>query len=360
VVVNSGFSCRLRRIKVTEAGHPAPDLNGFKATEAILEIVDKSTQDDLVICLISGGGSSLLADLPAGASASDMSVINNLLVNCGASIAEINCVRKHLSYVKGGQLARRIYPAKLISLLLSDVPGDPPDVIASGPTTPDPTTFRQAYSVVESYGLTASCPEIISQHLRKGMEGKIVETPKPSDIIFRKALNVIIGSNTVALQAAGSQALEFNINPVIVDNRLQGDISFVAEYIVSKALGFQSDEKEIKPVCLLFGGEVTIKMTGKGKGGRDQHLALLCSLLLRDHPGITLLAAGTDGNDGPTNAAGAVVDSTTFSNAGLKRIDPEQYLSDFNSYSFFKKAGGHIITGPTMTNVMDIIIIIVE
>ncbi len=360
VVVKYGFSCSLKKIRVTEAGHPSPDANSFRATKAILEIADKADANDLVICLISGGGSSLLADLPAGSTAKDMSVINDLLVNSGATITEINSVRKHLSNIKGGQLARRVYPAELISLILSDVPGDPVDVIASGPTTPDPTTFLQANSVIEKFNLVSSFPHAILDHLRRGIDRKIAETPKPADNIFQKTTNIIIGNIRMALEGAAIKALEYNINPVIVDDRLQGDISSVAGYIVNKAILLQSDEKEIKPVCLLFGGEVTLKMTGKGKGGRNQHLALLCSFLLRDHPGITLLTAGTDGNDGPTNAAGAIVDSSTIFNASLKNIDPEQYLADFNSYSFFKKAGSQIITGPTGTNVMDIIAIIIE
>ena len=360
IVVKYGYSCKLKYIKVTEAGHPVPDSNGFRATRAVMELAGKAGPGDLVICLISGGGSSLLADFPEGSSPEEMVRINDLLVNCGASITEINAVRKHLSAVKGGQLARAAYPAELVSLILSDVPGDPIDVIASGPTTPDPTTFRQAVTVLESFNLTGSVPVGILKYLSDGIAGIRPETPKQADNIFERTRNILVGNNRMALEAACKKALEFNINAVIIDDKLQGDTSSVAGYIIDTSLSFQSDKNEVKPVCLLFGGETTVKMTGKGLGGRNQHLALECSLLLHDHPGITVLAAGTDGNDGPTDAAGAVVDNTTFPSAVSKKTDPLKYLNEFDSYHFFKKAGGHIITGPTMTNVMDIIVVIVE
>jgi glycerate-2-kinase len=186
-----------------------------------------------------------------------------------------------------------------------------------------------------------------------------METPKAGDPVFDKTVNILVGSNKMALESAKSKALEFNINAVIIDDQLQGDTSTVAEYLIETATRFKRDENEVKPVCLLFGGETTVKMTGKGAGGRNQHLALLSAILLQNNPGITILSAGTDGNDGPTEAAGAVVDSETISGAISKNIDPEKYLSEFDSFHFFKKAGGHIITGPTMTNIMDIIVVIV-
>jgi len=286
--------------------------------------------------------------------------VNDLLINSGASISEINAVRKHLSVIKGGQLTRIVYPATLVTLILSDVPGDALDVIASGPTVPDPTTFLQALNVLETFGLKDSAPRGIVDFLNEGASGKRPETPKPGDPVFDITFNVLVGSNRVALESAKSKALEFNINAVIVDDQLQGDISTVADYIVETSLKFKNDKDEIKPVCLLFGGETTVKMTGKGAGGRNQHLALLSAILLQKNPGITILSAGTDGNDGPTDVAGAIVDSDTISDAYAKNLDPEKYLTKFDSFHFFKKAGGHIITGPTMTNVMDIIVVIIE
>jgi len=360
IVVKYGYSCKLKYIEVSEANHPVPDANGLRATKEILKIAEMANWSDLVICLLSGGGSSLLPDISEGSSSDDMIKFNDLLINSGACITEINAVRKHLSGVKGGQLARVVYPATLVNLILSDVPGDPLDVIASGPTVPDPTTFQQALSVLAKYDLTESVAPAVLNFLNEGVAGKRAETPKPGDPVFSKTFNILVGSNKLALEAAKRKALEFNINAVIIDDQLQGDISTVAEYIVETSLKFKNDENEVKPVCLLFGGETTVKMTGKGAGGRNQHLALLTALLLRGKPGITILSAGTDGNDGTTDVAGAAVDSDTIAEALSKNINPEKHLTGFDSYHFFKKAGGHIITGPTMTNVMDIIVVIVE
>ncbi len=360
IVVKYGHTEKLKYIKVSEAGHPVPDANGFRATEKILKIAAKAEINDLVICLISGGGSSLLPDFPENSSPEEMIQVNDLLINSGACIKEINAVRKHLSKVKGGQLARAVFPATLVSLILSDVPGDPLDMIASGPTTADPTTFKQALTVLDKFVLTESVPVTILSHLKEGARGERPETPKPGDQVFKKCYNLLVGSNKLALEAAKQKALEFNINTVIVDDQLQGDTASVAEYVVETAIKFKTDKDEVKPVCLLFGGETTIKMTGKGLGGRNQHLALLCAGMLKNNPGITILSAGTDGTDGPTDAAGAVVDSDTLSENLWKDIDPERYIREFDSYHFFKKYGGQIITGPTMTNVMDIIVVLIS
>jgi glycerate-2-kinase len=360
IVVKRGFSCKLIYTGISEAGHPLPDTDGLRATRKILELADTAGNNDLVICLLSGGGSSLLTDVPDGCSLNDMITANDILVNSGAGISEINAVRKHLSAIKGGQLARVVYPAKLISLILSDVPGDNLDVIASGPTVPDPTTFMQAQNVLSSYGLMTGFPEGILKFINEGVAGRHPETPKPGDHVFEKTCNILVGSNKTALEAAKCKALELNINAVILDDQLQGDVTSVAEYITDTAIKFKNNDDEVKPVCLLFGGETTVKLNGKGVGGRNQHLALITALLLRDKPGITVLASGTDGNDGPTDVAGAVVDSETIPAAILHGADAGKYLEDFDSFHFFKKAGGQIITGPTMTNVMDIIVVIVE
>lgn len=360
IIVKYGHASEIKSIRVTEAGHPFPDSNGFKATEKILEIAHKAEVNDLVICLLSGGGSSLLCDCPEGLTPDDLILVNKLLVNSGACISEINAVRKHLSSVKGGQLARMVFPATLVSLILSDVPGDPPDVIASGPTAPDTTTFIDAIEVLEKFNIKKALPSRIINFLYDGATCKIPETPKPGDSIFEKTTNLIIGTNRLALESARQKAIEYNINAVIIEDELQGDTVSVSEYLVDTAIQFRKDNNEVKPVCILFGGETTVKMTGKGAGGRNQHLAMLCAVLLQDKPGITLLSAGTDGNDGLTNAAGAVVDSETVSFAVSTGINPVKYLKEFNSYNFFKKTAGHIITGPTMTNVMDIVVIIVD
>lgn len=359
IIVKYGFSVDLKYISVTEAGHPTPDLNGFKATSEILKLALRAGPEDLVICLLSGGGSSLLADTPDGCTQEDILVLNDLLVNSGASISEINAVRKHISKLKGGQLARSVYPATLINLILSDVPGDPFDVIASGPTVPDPTTFKLAIGVLSKFGLTGKVSPRIIKFLEEGTLGIHQETPKEGDVIFEKTYNILAGSNKMALEAARNKAIESGINALIIDDQLQGDVKDVSEYLVRDSLKYKAGIDEPKPVCLLFGGETTVKMTGKGKGGRNQHLALSAAILLQDYPGVTILSSGTDGNDGPTDAAGAVVDSDTVSQAVSKKISPEKYLKAFDSYNFFKKVGGHIITGPTMTNVMDVIVVLV-
>jgi glycerate 2-kinase len=360
IVVKYGHSCKLKYIKVKEAGHPVPDSNGYEATGAILKIAGEAGQNDLVICLISGGGSALLPDYPEGSSPEEITLVNNLLINCGASINEINAVRKHLSLVKGGQLARAVYPGATIGLVLSDVIGDPLDVIASGPTTPDPTTFQQALGILDKYNLTTSVPEGILKYLKEGLTGIRAETPKPGDPMFEKTFNLLIGTNRLALEACKKKAEELKLNAYIINDKLQDDTSSVAEFITETSLKYKNDKNVTKPACLLFGGEPTLKVSGSGLGGRNQHLALLCSIMLQNLPGITILCAGTDGTDGPTDAAGAVVDSETLSDALLKNVDPEKHLREFDSYNFFKKTGGHIITGPTMTNVMDLMVAILE
>lgn len=360
IIVKHGYSRRLKYINVAEAGHPVPDINGLKATREFLDLAETAGRNDMVICLLSGGGSSLLVDVPLGCSLDEIISFNDNLINSGASISEINAVRKHLSLIKGGQLARVVSPATLVSLILSDVPGDNLDVIASGPTVPDPTTFHQAKNVLSSYGLLTTVPASVLNIIDEGVAGRRPETPKPGDPVFERTFNILVGSNKMALEASKNKALEYNINAIIIDDQLQGDVVSVAGYIVETALKFRNDKKEIKPVCLLFSGETTVTVTGKGMGGRNQHLALLSAVLLQDKPGITILCSGTDGNDGSTNAAGAVVDSETIPAAILQGADPEKYLCSFDSFHFFKKTGGHIITGPTMTNVMDLIVVIVD
>lgn len=360
IVVKYGHSCKLNHIKITEAAHPVPDANGLLATNEIIKIARMAGNDDLVICLISGGGSALLSDITSGCTQSDMELLNTLLINSGADINEINTVRKHLSVIKGGQLAREIYPASVVSLILSDVIGDALSVIASGPTVPDPTTFEMALNILQKYDLKEKVADGILKHLEEGVNGLHCETPKPGDTVFSCTFNILIGSNKVALDEARTYAMNLGFSTYIVKDDLMGDSEEVAGYLSATSLNFLNNKNEKKPICLLFGGETTVKMTGNGKGGRNQHLALLCSWLLQNMKGITILSAGTDGNDGPTEVAGAVVDSETFSTALLKNISYKTHIEEFNSYNFFKQVGGHIVTGPTMTNVMDIIIIIVE
>ena len=360
VVVKYGHGCTLKHISVTEAGHPIPDSNGYAATQKILEIAKKADKNDLVICLISGGGSALLTDFPDGGSVDDIAITNDLLLKSGADIKEINTVRKHLSKVKGGQLAKASEPAALISLILSDVIGDSPDVIASGPSTPDKSTFKDALYVIQKYNLLTKIPKAVFHYLKEGAEGIHAETPKPGDAAFINTYNIIIGSNAIALEAAYEHAVSLGLNTFLITSGFEGDTIESTNQMIETAVRFQNDTSINKPCCLLFGGETTLHVTGSGKGGRNQHMALYAASLLKDQKGITFLAAGTDGNDGPTTAAGAIVDSKTMESASLQGLDILTYLKDFDSFHFFEKTTGHIITGPTMTNVMDIVVIIVE
>jgi glycerate 2-kinase len=359
IVVRDGYSCKLKYIKVSEVGHPLPDSNSYKAIKTLLRIAEMANTDDLVICLLSDCSSELLADFPEGTSPEEMNALINLLTNSGAGITEINAVLKHLSSIKGGQLARTVYPATLVSLILSDVPGDHLDMIASGPTTADTTTFHDAKSVLDKFNLTMSVSEGILNYLNEGERGIKPETPKTGEAVYDKTFSVIAG-NGIALEEARQKSLELSLNPKILSDSLQGDVCSIADYIVETSIKIQNDKREIKPVCILCGGEVTFKMTGKEAGGTNQYLALLAATLLQNHPGITVLCAGTNGSDGNTDAAGAVVDSHTIDEALEKNIDPAKFIKSFDAYHFFRKIEGQIITGATLTNVGDIIVVIID
>ena len=360
IVTKHGYFCKLRKIKVTEAGHPVPDENSFLATSEILRIAGNAAENDLVICIWSGGGSSLLSDHPDSSSQLELMFFNDMLVRCGAGIGEINIVRKHLSRVKGGQLSRHIWPAICVTVYLSDVIGDPPDVVASGPTSPDNSTFENALQVIEKYGLKSDMPASLLGYIYEGVQGIHPDTPKPGDHYFSRSSQVLAGNNNTALQAARKEAEEMGFSSFIVTSALSGDSELACSSIIDAIYEYRNNGAVTKPACLLFGGETTVRVTGDGLGGRNQHLALTAALRLKDIAGITFLAAGTDGNDGNTEMAGAVIDSETIHDALTMNVDPVNYLKEFDSYNFFKAVGGHINTGPTLTNVMDIIIVIIE
>ncbi|MDR2815662.1 MAG: glycerate kinase [Proteiniphilum sp.] len=359
VVTKYGHETNLKYLKLTEAGHPIPDAEGVKGTREMLDIARQAVEDDLVVCLISGGASALMADLPEGTTLDDLKQVNELLVKCGADIAEINTVRKHLSDIKGGQLAKTLYPATTVCLILSDVTDDRFDVIASGPTFGDSGTFADAWAVIEKYSLENSFPLPMLNHLKKGLTGLIPDTPKPDDVIFKNVQNHIIGNNLLALEGASRKAHELGFETHIVTDKLKGDYTDVAGFILKTIENYQRPTGK-KSVCLLFGGEPTVKVSGNGLGGRNQHLALYLSTKIDHGKHVAILCAGTDGTDGPTDAAGAVVDNETKANAAKKNIDPQVFLQNSNSYHFFQQAGGHIITGNTRTNVMDMVVVVIE
>ena len=360
IVVKYGHSRSLKKIRVTEAGHPIPDHNGFEATRDILRISEDAGEDDLIICLLSGGGSSLLADHPPGSSEREMAILNDLLVKSGADINEINTVRKHLSLVKGGQLAASAYPAKVFTLTLSDVPGDLPEIIASGPLSPDPSTFSEALGIIEKLGLTGRLPETLYNYLKEGAMGLHPENPKRGDKVFEKVKNIIIGSNIKALQAAEQKASALGFRVINYGTSLFRDVPSAALHLADTIVKYRKELTHPEPLCILFGGETTLKVEANGLGGRNQHLALLSAKMARDMTGVTILCGGTDGTDGPTEAAGAVVDNNSWSEALAMKIDPEEFLRNFDSFHFFRKTGGVVITGPTMTNVMDMVVILVS
>ena len=358
VVTKYGHGMNLNYLTLTEAGHPIPDAEGVKGTQKIVNIARKATEDDLVICLISGGASALMTDFPEGVTLDDLKRTNELLTKCGANITEINTVRKHLSKIKGGQLARILFPATTVCLILSDVVGDRLDVIASGPTVGDSSSFADALTIIDKYSLQNRLPSSVLHYLLEGADGSIADTPKPDNPVFQNVHNYIIGSNGIALESSAKKAVELGFETHTVTDSIQEDVTETANFIL-KTIDNQKPTGN-KPVCLLFGGEPTVKVSGKGLGGRNQHLALYLATKICCKKNITILCAGTDGTDGPTDAAGAVVDYETATKAVEKGIDPNHYLSNCDSYRFFQQVGGHIITGNTGTNVMDIIVAIVQ
>ncbi len=354
-----GHGLPLQHVQLIEAAHPVPDYNGIEGTRRMLEILSQPRANDLVLVLLSGGGSALLADVPAGCTLADVQQCFDALLGSGATIEEMNTVRKHLSAVKGGQLAQATFPARVVTLILSDVIGDKPEVIASGPTVADPTTFADAWDTILKYNLAEKIPKPIADHLQKGVSGRIPDTPKPSDPIFQRVSNHIIGSNRLALELAKTKAEALGFATEILTDSLQGEAQDAAHWLVEQAKQTARDPQKNKPCCLLAGGETTVTLHGPGKGGRNQELALAAAIALAREPGITLLAAGTDGTDGPTDAAGAIVDVHTLERANQQGIDAAHYLDTNNSYHFFEQAGGHLITGATQTNVMDMVVVLI-
>ena len=336
IVTKYDHAVPLKNIRIKEAGHPVPDENGLEGTKEILKIANKAGAEDLVICLLSGGGSALLVDLPEGCTLNDLAILNTLLLESGATINEMNCVRKHLSGIKGGQLTRAAWPAQTISLILSDVIGDRLDVIASGPTAPDPTTFSDAIGILTKYKIKDNIPESLLKVLNQGLQKKKEETLKENDEIFQRNTNLVIGSNSLCLETAKEKARSMGFSARVITNSLEGDISKVADFITEE-IQKSINSEPVRPICLLFGGEPTLKVDRPGKGGRNQHLALIMAQKLKDTVGVTFLSGGTDGTDGPTDAAGAIIDSATYTTALKKGIDIDQYLANFDSYHFFKK-----------------------
>lgn len=361
VVVKYGHGVPLKRTRTMEAGHPIPDEAGLVAAEKLLQHLESCTEDDLVLCAFSGGGSALLPAPRHPLKLFQKQETTRLLLECGAGIDEINAIRKHLSRSKGGALARAAYPATVVSLFLSDVIGDRLDVIASGPTVPDTSTFSECMQIMERYGLKGRIPGAVLEFLKKGEDSLIEETPKEGDPVFDRVQNLVVGSNREALLAAAKRAASLGYNTLVLTSRMQGEAREVAQ--VFAAIGkeiCESGHPVAAPACVLSGGETTVSIRGSGKGGRNQEMALAAAIALDGWSRIAFLSAGTDGTDGPTDAAGAFADGDTFHRALLLKKSPREFLERNDSYSFFEQLGGLLKTGPTRTNVMDFVCVIVD
>ncbi len=360
LVVKDGHGLPLRKIRIHEAGHPVPDERGVNGTLDILALLEKAGERDLVICLMSGGGSALLIAPAEGVSLPDKQDTTRQLLACGATIHEMNTIRKHLSRAKGGQLARAAHPATVLSLILSDVVGDDLDVIASGPTVPDRSTFADTAEILERYGIWDRVPFSVRDRLTHGAKGELLETPKPGDPVFARCSQVLVGSNLRALRAAADAAGRRGYRSLILSSKFEGEAREVAKAFAAIGKEIRDSRLPIEPpVCVLAGGETTVTLRGDGRGGRNQEFVLAGALALAGVDKVVLLAAGTDGTDGPTDAAGAMADGGTLMRAAAEGLDPHGFLKRNDAYHFFKPLGELIVSGPTRTNVMDVYMLLV-
>lgn len=360
VVVKYGHQLPLSQLGIAEAAHPVPDAAGVEAAKRILDIARASRPGDLLICLLTGGASALTAAPAAGLSLADLQETTNLLLQCGATIHEVNAVRKHLSCFSGGQLAAAANGADVLGIIVSDVVGDALDVIASGPTSPDPTTFAQCLEILGKFRILDKVPPRARERLETGAAGLVAETPKPGDPLFAHVFNVLAATNRQALEAAAAKAEARGMEARILSDSLTGEARDVAAQLVAEA---RKVAAALKPgdrsVCLLAGGETTVTLTGKGLGGRNQEMALAAALELEDVAGISAIFAGTDGTDGPTDAAGGFADGGSVRRMG-GRDTALTFLGRNDSNAALDLAGDLLITGPTRTNVMDLAALLIE
>ena len=360
VVVKAGDPSQTRRIRLVHAGHPIPDFAGLEGAREVLRLAHSADAEDLVICLLSGGGSALLPAPVPTITFGEKREVTRLLLEAGATIREVNVVRKHLSTLKGGQLARAAAPAPVLTLLLSDVIGDSLDVIASGPTVPDPSTYVEAIAILRRYGLEGRTPPMVLVHLSRGAGGIIPETPKPSDPVFGNVTNCVIGNNALLIERATEAARGHGLTPILHTAELQGEAREVARQIVAVARTIQDQSKPgALPACLIAAGETTVTVRGDGKGGRCQEFCLSAAIQLQGDSGITVLAAGSDGSDGPTDAAGALADGETIARAKTMGLHAPTFLERNDSYTFFSRLDDLLMTGATKTNLMDLYLVVI-
>lgn len=352
VVVKDGHAAPTERIRIAEAGHPVPDARGEAAARALLTLARGAGERDLVLFLISGGGSALTPAPAPPVTLAEKQQVTRALLNAGATIGELNAVRKHLSLIKGGQLARAAVPARVVSLILSDVIGDPLDVVASGPTAPDSSTFADALGVLEGRAVGDGASPAVWERLRAGRRGEIEETPKPGDALFARVHNTVIGNNALVADAAASRAAALGWRPQVATRALQGEARDVARRLVAQARALAP------PACLIASGETTVTVRGGGTGGRCQEFALAAALAIEGDDALIVLAAGTDGTDGPTDAAGGLVDGGSRRRAARGGVDARAALDANDAHRFLTASGDLVVTGPTNTNLLDLYLVL--
>ena len=361
VVVKSGHSVPTRRVEIVEADHPVPDARGMAGARRIVELLRRGEEDTLFLCLISGGGSALLPLPASGIELAEKQRVTDLLLAAGADIGEINTVRKHISAAKGGALAREAHPAKIVTFILSDVVGDRLDVIASGPTVPDPSTYADALAVLERRVDSALVPEAIRRRLEHGTRGEVEETPKPGDPVFAACTNILVGTNAAALEACKSAAEAAGWNTLLLSSLIEGETRDVGRLHGAVAREIRRSGHPVPaPACIISGGETTVTIRGTGLGGRNQELALAAALDIAGEEGMAVLSAGTDGTDGPTDATGAIAYGDTVARAAATGSSARASLDANDAYHFFDPLEDLIRTGPTHTNVMDVRLILVD
>ncbi len=344
-------------LRVVQSAHPIPDENSYKNAREMFRLCNEAKEEDLIINVVSGGASSLLS-FPAGEiTLDDKRFTTSLLLKSGATISEVNIVRKHLSKIKGGQLARAAFPATMLTLILSDVIGDDLGTIASGITSPDASTFLDAYRVIEKYRLEKMIPDSVRARLQRGIEGKIAETPKADEECFQRTHNIVVGSNRIALKAIEDYAKELGYEAGILTDELQGEAREVAKNLATRAKQLAKSKTK---ACLIAGGETSVTVVGHGKGGRNTEMALAAAIALDGTPNVVFLSAGTDGTDGETDAAGAIADGATLVRAKTLGLIANEHLQNNDSYNFFRLVGDLVITGATNTNVMDIQLMLID
>jgi glycerate 2-kinase len=348
------------RLDLHIAGHPVPDDSSVVAAQAVADLIAATTDADLVLALISGGGSALITLPVPGVTLTDLQQLTRALLACGAPINAINTLRKHLDQVKGGGMARMAAPAQIVTLILSDVVGSPLDVIASGPTVPDASSFADAWAILERYDLVAQTPAAIRAHLEAGVGGAVADTPKPGDPLFQHVQNLLIGSNVQAAQAARTAAEAAGMNTLLLTTFLEGEARVAGQLLAAVAREIVTSGNPVAaPACVIAGGETTVTLRGTGRGGRNQELALAAALALDGLPDVAVVALATDGGDGPTDAAGAVASGSTLARAEALGLDAAAHLAANNAYPFFAALGDLLLPGPTGTNVNDLAFIFV-